>query len=178
MTTAADPAPTFASIYDAHVDYLWRAALRMGLDEAAAEDVVQQVFIAAFRRLDDFEARSSTRTWLFRILLRHVRQHRRSLQRKSPHAFHDAVDPDLLTAPGDSPDLALARSEANRLIRLFLEELSEEKAEVFFLMEIERMTGPEVARLLEAPVQTVYSRQRSARELFEIFVDRIGGRGQ
>ncbi len=176
--TAAQPAPTFAEIYDGHVDYLWRAALRMGLDEAAADDVVQQVFVAAFRRLDDFEARSSLRTWLFRILLRYVRQHRRSLQRKSPYAFGSSVDPDLLAAPGDAPDVALARSEASRLVRHFLDELSEEKADVFVLMEIERMTGPEAARLLEVPLATVYSRQRAAREEFEIFVDRISGRGQ
>lgn len=176
--TAAQPAPTFAEIYDAHVDYLWRAALRMGLDQAAAEDVIQQVFVAAFRRLNNFEGRASLRTWLFRILLRHVRQHRRSLQRKSPYAFGSSVDPDQLMAPGDAPDVALARSEASRLVRSFLKELGEEKAEVFVLMEIERMTGPEVAKLLEAPVQTVYSRQRAAREQFETFVERIRGRGQ
>lgn len=176
--TAAQPAPTFAEIYDAHVDYLWRAALRMGLDEAAAEDVVQQVFVAAFRRLDDFEGRASLRTWLFRFLLRQVRQHRRSLQRKSPHVFGSEIDPDSLVATDDAPDVAFARSEASRLVRTFLDELSEEKAEVFLLMEIEKMTGPEVASLLEVPVQTVYSRQRAVREQFETFVDRIRGRGQ
>lgn len=175
---AAEPMPSFVEIYDAHIDYLWRAALRMGLDQASAEDVVQQTFVVAFRRLDDFEGRASLRTWLFRILLHQVRQHRRSLRRKSPHAFEAAIDPDELSTSGDTPDMALARSQASRLVQHFLQELSEEKAEVFALMEIEHLTGPEVAALLEVPVQTVYSRQRAARAQFEIFVGRIHGRGK
>ncbi|AKV00313.1 RNA polymerase sigma factor RpoE [Labilithrix luteola] len=165
--------PTFAEIYDAHVDYLWRSALRMGLDEAAAEDLVQQVFIVAFRRLDDFEGRASLRTWLFRVLLLLVRQHRRHLQRKSPYAFGESVDPDLLVAPDDEPDVALARTQAGSLVRRFLEQIGEEKATVFVLMEIEKKVGPEVAALLEIPLPTVYSRHRAAREQFEAFVDRI-----
>jgi RNA polymerase sigma-70 factor, ECF subfamily len=178
LMTAAQSLPTFAEIYDAHVDYLWRAALRMGLDEAAAEDVIQQVFMVAFRRRDDFEGRASLRTWLFGILLRHVRQHRRLLQRKSPYAFGASVDPDLLIAPGDAPDVALARTEAGRLVRRFLEQIGDEKAEVFILMEIEKKMGPEVAALLEIPLPTVYSRQRAAREQFEAFIDRIRKRNQ
>jgi IgGFc binding protein/Sigma-70 region 2 len=39
----------------------------LGLDEAAVEDIVQQVFIVVFRRLDEFEGRASPRTWLLRI---------------------------------------------------------------------------------------------------------------
>ena len=46
---------SFESIYEAHVDFVWRSALRLGVDEAAADDVVQQVFLVVHRRLADFE---------------------------------------------------------------------------------------------------------------------------
>jgi RNA polymerase sigma-70 factor, ECF subfamily len=179
LMTATRSSTTFEEIYDEHVEYLWRAALRLGLDEAAAEDVVQQVFIVAFRRLDDFEGRASMRTWLFRILLRQCREHRRLLARKSPHVFAESgVDPDELIAAADAPDVALARTEAGRLVQRFLEQLGDEKADVFLLMEVEKKTGPEVAALLELPLPTVYSRQRAARQQFESFVDRIRKHGQ
>ncbi len=77
--------PSFEGVYDAHVDFVYRSALRMGIDDAAVDDVVQNVFVVVHRQLSAFQGRASLKTWLFAILPHVVRDHRRSLRRKSPH---------------------------------------------------------------------------------------------
>src|SRR4051794_16597314 len=76
---------TFEEVYEEHFSFVWRAARRLGAPAAAVDDVVQEVFLVVHRRLPEFAGRSSLKTWLFAIVLRVVRDHRRSLRRKSPH---------------------------------------------------------------------------------------------
>lgn len=80
-----------------------REALR---DEALAEDVQQQVFIAAFRDLPRFNRRSSLRTWLFAIARHRVLDAVKSRRRARAHVDgDDAIDlPDSRPSPGDSLD--------------------------------------------------------------------------
>src|SRR4051812_34087374 len=59
VPTSKARAATFESIYDENVDFAWRSARRLGVSEAFAEDVLQQVFLVVHRRLPEFEHRSS-----------------------------------------------------------------------------------------------------------------------
>ena len=58
---------SFECVYSTHVEFVWRSALRLRIDESAADDVVRQVFLVVYKRLDAFEWRS-TLTGLFSIL--------------------------------------------------------------------------------------------------------------
>src|SRR5215468_7847468 len=78
-------ASTFEELYDAHVEFLWRNARRLGVGEDAVDDVLQQVFLVVHRRLPEVTMTGSEKAWLFGVLLRVVRDHKRSLRRKSPH---------------------------------------------------------------------------------------------
>jgi RNA polymerase sigma-70 factor, ECF subfamily len=80
-----------------------REALR---DEALAEDVQQQVFIAAFRDLSSFSGRSSIRTWLFAIARHRVLDAVKSRRRARSHIEHDdSVEvADSAPSPGESLD--------------------------------------------------------------------------
>src|SRR4029077_6915768 len=127
---------TFESVYSNYVEFVWRGALRLGVGEAPADDVVQQVFLVVYRQLAGFEWRSTLRTWLFAILLRVVRGHRRVLRRKSPHLAHEAVDPDLVADGAGDPDEALSRAEASRTIDILLDSLEGEKRIVFVMAEL------------------------------------------
>src|SRR5882672_9010889 len=71
----------FDEVYEAHFDFVWRSVRRLGVDEFGVEDVVQEVFFTAHRRLGEFEGRSSVRTWLFAIVVHLVRHYRRKRQR-------------------------------------------------------------------------------------------------
>src|SRR5262249_12085268 len=60
----------FADVYEALFAFVWRSVRRLGVDEGAVDDVVQEIFVIVHRRLHDFEGRSSVKTWIFGIVLR------------------------------------------------------------------------------------------------------------
>ena len=174
-------AARFNAVYEAHVDFVWRNARRLGVDDAATDDVVQGVFLVVFRRLDDFEGRSSLKTWIYEVLVRVVREHRRTLRRKSPPRFpgEAPVDPATLTAPAhERPDRLADRSAAARLVRTLLDELDDDKREVFALAELEGLTLREIAEILREPAGTIASRLRAARVDFERAATRQRAREQ
>jgi RNA polymerase sigma-70 factor (ECF subfamily) len=173
LAAAAPAALSFDAVYDAYVDFVWRSARRLGVGEGAVDDVVQQVFLVVHRRLTEFEGRASIRTWLFSILLNAVRDHRRSLRRKSPHAFLDGEDPDTLAEPALGPEEALERAEASRMIDRLLEELEDDKRVVFVMAELEQMTPAEIAEATGLEPKAVYARLRAARIDFERAASRM-----
>jgi RNA polymerase sigma-70 factor (ECF subfamily) len=178
----ADRRPlAFDELYEAHFDFVWRSARRLGVHDGAVDDVVQETFLVVHRRLADFEGRSALKTWLFGILLRVVRDHRRHLRRKAPHSIRPEAptDPETLTAQSEhGPHERAAKTEAVRALHAILDELDDEKREVFILAELEQMTAPEMAEALGVNLNTVYSRLRAARMEFEQAVSRHRARDQ
>lgn len=164
----------FEAVYDAHADYVWRSVRRLGVHPPATEDVVQEVFLVVHRRLDEFEGRSSLKTWLFGIALGVVRNHRRSVRRKRLEAG-EAADDALDRAPADrgaEPDRLTERAEAARLLHRLLDELDDERREVFVMAELEQMRGTEIAAATGLNLNTVYTRLKAARKLFNRAVAR------
>lgn len=159
----AAPALTLAEVYEAHFDFVWRSARRLGVASLHVDDVVQEVFLVVHRRLAEFEGRSSLRTWLFGITRRIVRDHRRSARRKPAEPF-GAIEPADL---GPAADVRMTREEEARLLHALMDELDEDKREVFVLAELEQMSGPEIADALDVNLNTVYARLRAARAAFE-----------
>jgi len=159
----------FDALYETHADFVWRNARRLGVPDSAADDVVQSVFLVVFRRLDEFEGRSSLKTWIYEIVVRVVRDYRRTMRRKSPHATDaEPVDPGTLSAPPeDRPDAQAGRAEAARAVQELLDGLDDAKREVFVLVELERLTLNEIAQILHEPAGTIATRLRAARADFE-----------
>jgi len=134
---------------------------------------VQQVFLVVHRRLGEVAPDAPIRAWIFGILAHVVRDYRRSLRRKSPHASAQPIDPATLAEPaGRGPFDALARSEALEVVSSLLSELSDEKREIFVLSELEQLTAQEISDLIGVNASTVYSRLRAARQDFERAVER------
>ena len=177
---AVEPRPTFAQVYETHFPFVWRSALRLGTPEASVPDVVQDTFVVAYRRLPEFEARSSVRTWLFAIVLNVVRAHRRMLRAKQPHLLQRGPGADLESVPdrGERPDERAEKVEAARFVNAVLESFDDDKRAVFVLAELEQMSAPEIAAALGVPVNTVYSRLRLAREEFGEAAARLRARDQ
>src|SRR5262245_14601545 len=67
--------------YDAHWIWVYRAVRRMGGGEINVEDAVQDVFLVVVDRIGGFEGRSKIETWLYRICLNVVSEHRRRARR-------------------------------------------------------------------------------------------------
>jgi RNA polymerase sigma-70 factor (ECF subfamily) len=174
--------PSIAEVYEAHVDFVWRSARRLGVPDHMLDDAVQDVFLAVHRRLSDFEGRASIRTWLFAIAIRVVRDYRRRARRKPWTPLFGEDPPD---AGARGPEALAMQSQAAELLRSLLDQLDPDKREVLVLTELEHMTAPEISAALDVNVNTVYARLRAARrEINAALVrhrarqGRLGGTGE
>ena len=167
--------PPFEVIYNEHFDLVFRNMRRLGVPDAIVDDAVQEVFLVVYRRLGQFEGRSSLKTWIFSIVTRVASDHRRTLRRKSPHTRGPdlAVEADhIADERAEGPHERMERLEGVRLLHRLLDELDDEKRIVLVLAELESMTVPEIADTLGENVNTIYARLRTARRDFEQAVAR------
>jgi RNA polymerase sigma-70 factor, ECF subfamily len=154
----------FRAFYDQHVATVWRALIRLGVPRTDLPDAAQEVFLVAFRKLPEFEGRSKLSTWLVGISYRVA-----SDRRRLAHMRRESGDGGAVLGArdiGPRPDEAVERSEGARLLDEILDVLRPEQREVFVMFELEEMSGKEIAALVGAPLKTVFSRLRLAREAF------------
>jgi RNA polymerase sigma-70 factor (ECF subfamily) len=172
---ASDPARPvlrIEEVYEAQLDFVWRTARRLGASESHLDDVVQEVFMVVQRRLADFEGRSELKTWLFGITRRVVRGYMRRHSRRTLTS-ETAELPDPHAASGEAQLLAL---EGTQLLQALLNELDEDKREVFVLCELEELSGPQIAEALDLSLSNVYARIRVARQAFDAALKRYRAR--
>jgi len=129
-----------------------------------AEDVLQETFLGAFRRIGAFEGRSSIKTWLVRILLNHASKLRRSRRVRRTAALPEQFGPDDGEAPGLKVSSPAAVIESRHDLDGMLRELSAEHREVIVLRELQQLSYDEIAQVLRIPRGTVESRLHRARQ--------------
>ena len=158
-----------AQLYENHFDFVWRNARRLGVPEASADDVTQDVFLVVQRRLADFDGRTSIQSWIFGILMRVVRDHRRSFRRKGARTVsldHESTrDGSAIAYRGANE--AVEHAERVRLFETLLAELDEDKRTLLILSELEQWTLREIAELFGSNTNTIHSRVRAAKRAFE-----------
>jgi RNA polymerase sigma-70 factor, ECF subfamily len=152
-----DPATLAAAVHD-HARPLFRAARALGFAEAAAEDLVQDVFATFLERPDSFEGRSQLRTWLFGILHRKaLERHRVSIQDGRTDSIDEVFESrfdargDWVRPPADLERLFLSE-ELGGLIRGCMEGLPASQREAFVLREVEGMETAEICKILDVSV--------------------------
>ncbi|HHH12165.1 MAG TPA: sigma-70 family RNA polymerase sigma factor [Sorangium sp.] len=161
----AETLPPFEALYDQHVDFVWRAARRLGVAAAQLEDVVQEVFLVVHRRRDSFDGTSALRTWLYGITLNVVRNARRRDRRKPLDGSDEAVVV-LERAPSSErlrPDVMVERKRDGEMLERVLASLPVSLREVLVMAELEQLSGPEIACITGLKTATVYGRLRTAR---------------
>ena len=159
-----DEVESFDDVYAAHFAFVWRVLRTLGVPDAALEDAAQDVFVVVHRRLREFEGRAAITTWLFAIARRVASSHRRRAG--------DTRTEVLVEDPAGATDTfaAMSRAQAAATVFSILSQLDEDKRVVFALVELEQLSVPEVARMLELNLNTAYSRLRLARAAFEAAV--------
>lgn len=160
----------FPAVYAEHHDFVRRTVRALGVPDHSADDVTQDVFVVVHRRLPSFDHRAPVKAWVFGIARNLARKYRERQGRPRPQ---------LQLVQGGAPqrpDEALQWREAASVVERFLATLDEDKRAVFLLAELEGMTAPEVAEVLGTNLNTVYSRLRTARELFARVVARAEAR--
>ena len=143
------------SLYRAYARKVERWAARLGGPGIDVEDIVQEVFMVAKRRLRTYGEEAQLNAWLFRTTDKVVRTARRKQRVRGllRGAFADVVDFTSGGRPG--PVERLESEEATRHVYRVLDRLSEKQRRVLILFEIEGMSTQELADLFGIRLGTV-----------------------
>lgn len=129
----------------------------------AAEELLQDVMLAAWKNAHKFEARSKVKTWLLVIARnRAINAHRK--RRVPVMDLNAAFD---LKSDDTSPVEAAMRSDRKDAVRQAITQLPQAQREVLVLVFYHQLTGPEVAEVLDISVGTVKSRLHRAKEMLK-----------
>jgi RNA polymerase sigma-70 factor (ECF subfamily) len=168
-------AVSFATLAEQNIDFVFRCLRRSGLDEATADDAVQQVFVIVSGKLASIEP-GKEKAFLYGTARNVAAQARRVHARRAEVEYVEPTElEDDTMAPmgGATLDELLDQRRARELLDEVLVSLPDLLRDVFVLSEVEELSAPEVAACLEIPVGTVASRLARAREAFDQALARI-----
>lgn len=155
------------AIVAAHFDAVWRLLRRLGVAPSSVDDAAQQVFIVAARKIDEIEA-GGERRYLQGIAYRVASEQRRaSSRRREDGPIEEAASESPL------PDELVDRKRAREMLDRVLDAMPFDLRAVFVLFELDGLTVPEIAELLDLPIGTASSRLRRAREDFRSRVSEV-----
>jgi RNA polymerase sigma-70 factor, ECF subfamily len=163
----------FSRIFEGEFSYVWHALKRLGVRAEDLEDLTHDVFVAVYQRSTSYDPARPLRPWLFGFAFRVA-----SVYRRRP-SFRREIVAEPLDRPDEGPsalDRAVERQTAD-LARAALEALELGRRAVFILHELDDFAMPEVARALEIPLNTAYSRLRLARAELAVAVQNLRARG-
>jgi RNA polymerase sigma-70 factor (ECF subfamily) len=140
---------------------LYNFACWLAGDRAAAEDLVQETYLKAFRAFSSFEQGTNFRAWMYRILRNTFLTTQTGL--KATASFDD--DQEALLEPEEvhTPESILLARDTQERIRAALEELPVHYREIILLSDLEEMSYQEISQSLGIPMGTVMSRLSRAR---------------
>jgi len=159
----------FGCLIDLHEARVHRLMSRFTRDPGELEDLTQEVFVKAFRKLSTFQQDSAFYTWLYRIAVNTAtdylaRQRRRRLHLVETDAELDAVRTHEKTAGAAAP---LLEEEVRRVTREVLDTLPEKYRTILILREFEDLSYTAMAGVLQCSMGTVESRLFRARQRFK-----------
>ena len=168
---AAGDRVAFEQLMRSHNPALFRTARSIVRDDADAEDVLQDAYIAALRHIGDFRGGSRLTTWLTRIVINTALGRLRSRRRDNVVELLDArgldspLEQTMADDPNTSPEQSAMRAQLRGLLEQQIDALPLAYRTAFILREVEEMTIDEAAECLAIPAATVRTRVFRARAL-------------
>ena len=154
---------------------VYRLAYGITRNEADAEEVVQDVFLTVFRKIDSFEGRSALGTWMYRIAANAALIKRRGKRAEVEVLLEDCLptfredghregDRALLLADwSQTPEDELLSKETRAIVQRMIDSLPDRYKVVLLLRDMEELSNEETAEILGETVPTVKSRLHRAR---------------
>jgi len=162
----------FAEFFKLYRTRIYQLALRFMNDPTEAEEVVQEVMLAVFRRVDSFQGQSQLSTWVYRVTVNTALMRLRSKKRENYLNFEDTIGELEDAGTGvnlpfgngvgtlslaEEPEQELARKELGDQIFSALAELEEGKARIFLLKNLYGFSDRELSRQLQLSVSALKS---------------------
>jgi RNA polymerase sigma-70 factor, ECF subfamily len=150
--------PAFEELYRQHSTRLFNLAWRMCGTRADAEDLLQEIFLLAYRKLPAFRGDSSVGTWLYRLAMNRCLDHQKSRQARSSAAT-SVLDDETMPSRGIAADGGIKRIDLERAIA----QLPEGARAAFLLHDVEGFQHQEIAAILGISEGTSKSQVHKAR---------------
>jgi len=143
-----------------YLNDIFRAAIRMVGNRAHAEDVVQEVYLQAWKSFHRFEPGTNCRAWLFKILFHCVSHDRRSWLRALP-LFESQI-----VAQANLTDFApISEFLTDDEILDALDRLPTDFRAIVLIVDVEEFSYKDASQILSIPLGTVMSRLSRGRKL-------------
>lgn len=146
VSVRLDPVSALGELFEAYADSLFRYAVTLTASRAAAEDAVQDVFLALSRDPGRLRTIDDPQPYLYRAV-------RNQALKVTGPSWAELPEVELFPSPGLAPDERACLLEA-------LQQLPAEQREILFLKEVLGLSFREVGQILEIPLHTAASRHR------------------
>jgi RNA polymerase sigma-70 factor (ECF subfamily) len=167
----------FEALAFPHMDALYSTALRFTRNPLDAEDLVQDVYLRAYRFFDKFEEGTNFRAWIFRILTNTFINRYRKKIREPQQVEFEKVAYFYGEATNERDDKYETHYEESRYLELFGDEINEALSKlsydfraVVILCDIEGFSYKEIASIIGTPIGTVMSRLSRARRQLQNYL--------
>lgn len=157
-------AARFEILMRRHNQRLFRTARAILRDDAEAEDAVQQAYLAAFAKLDQFRGDARFSTWLTRIAVHEALKRLRRRGRLADLDVVEAADEDALAVGSRTPEDDASGGELRALLEEAIDSLPESYRVVFVMRDVEELDTRETAECLELSEEAVRVRLHRARK--------------
>ena len=158
----------FAQLYTEHSRAIYYLALRLLSDPEKAEDATHDVFLKAFKKMDQFRGESSWRTWLYRIAINHCHNLKQAWHDRHMVSNADDVVWETTPARTDSPFHVLETKELGQRIQQALDGLAGEYRLLLLLVADEQLSYEEVGTLTGQSPDAVRGKLHRARKAFAV----------
>lgn len=174
----------FGELVERHRRAVFRAVVAALGSQTEADDVAQETFVIAFRKIGGFRGEAQFRTWLLTIAWRRALERRRSVARWARRLVTSGPSRDdeqqhvvdVAPAAGASPEEQLLAVERRRRIRQLVAQLPKKLRETLLLAGSGDYAYDEIAAMLHVPIGTVKWRVSEARRLLRVKLAVLEGR--
>ena len=160
----------FESLVQPHLDAMYRFAYRLAGQQQDAEDLVQDVVVKLYPRLEELESVEQLRPWLNRVLYRQFIDQVRRKNRQGDRPLTEFVSSesqadwlDSFESDGEGPDLQLERSRLGPVLDRIMVTLTPDQRTLLLLHDVDGWRQEDIAEVLGIPLGTVKSRLHRCR---------------
>lgn len=152
-------------------------ALRSVADANIAEEISQEALVRLYRHVNEIAGEGAFKTWFYRIVLNLVHDYyRRSVRQESATATLEEIRT-LERKSRDEPLAGMEREGLRAALTQALNSLDEKHREAFLMKEVEGLSHAEIAKTLDVPEGTVWSRLSYARRKLQEKLRHLGYSG-
>ncbi len=150
------------ALYDRHFPDVERLVSSLGITDAEADDICQEIFVIIYRKLSRFRGEARLSTWIYRVATREAIRFAR--RRRLVRGLTEMFARDRASVP---PDWSESEAGRRHYLRQLLDRLPPERRLALVLYEIEGLPVNEIARISDCAENTVWTRLHRARTELE-----------